>query len=64
MLNHKAREVQIQILGDPAMAISKKTMVNSTPKKSTTKPTAKATGPIAASKLKTASNKFLPPGTV
>jgi hypothetical protein len=35
------------------MAISKKSMVSGTSKKSTKKPSAKATGPIAASKLKT-----------
>ena len=44
------------------MAITKKSMVNSTPKKSTPKPSVKATGPIAASKLKTArpSHNILP----
>ena len=36
------------------MAITKKSMVSSTPKKSTKKPGAKVTGPVPASKLKTA----------
>lgn len=52
----RRKEVQFQILEEPTMAITKKSLIGKSPsKKSTKKSTKKASGPAAAAKIVTAS---------